>query len=182
VTSDTPWITHPLLQAILDQYQLRPSGPHGILHWGRVLENGRRLAQSTGANRGVVEFFAVFHDACRENDDHDPLHGPRGADLAASLRGGVFDLPDEDLALLCEACAGHTSGRTHADITVQTCWDSDRLDLGRVGITPDPRYLCTATAKERETIAWAHERAWREAAPKLVAREWQMDSGGNFLR
>ena len=28
-----------------------------------------------------------------------------------------------------------------------TCWDADRLDLGRVGIIPDSKYLFNAEAK-----------------------------------
>jgi len=32
--------------------------------------------------------------------------------------------------------------------TVATCWDADRLDLGRVGIKPDARYLFSDEAKE----------------------------------
>jgi hypothetical protein len=35
------------------------------------------------------------------------------------------------------------------DITVQTCWDADRLDLPRVGIQPLPQFLCTEAAKKR---------------------------------
>jgi hypothetical protein len=35
----------------------------------------------------------------------------------------------------------HTNGYKHDDITIQSCWDSDRLDLGRVDITPSPDYL-----------------------------------------
>jgi uncharacterized protein len=27
------------------------------------------------------------------------------------------------------------------DATIQTAWDGDRLDLGRVGIKPNPKYL-----------------------------------------
>jgi uncharacterized protein len=49
-------------------------------------------------------------------------------------------------------------------VTVSTCWDADRLDLGRVGIEPHPDYLCTAEARHPETIAAAHGRAlaWLE--------------------
>jgi uncharacterized protein len=47
------------------------------------------------------------------------------------------------------------------NITVQTCWDADRLDLGRVGTTPDPRYLCTAAAKQSDIIEWALRRSQR---------------------
>ena len=44
-----------------------------------------------------------------------------------------------------------------------TCWDPDRLDLGRVGITPNPRYLCTDAAKNEQNLQKAHTRAmaWR---------------------
>ena len=63
----------------------------------------------------------------------DDGHGQRGAELAAELRGTLFDLPDADFELLYEACARHTDGLTDADITIQTCWDADRLDLGPRG-------------------------------------------------
>ncbi len=47
----------------------------------------------------------------------------------------------------------------HENITVQACFDSDRLDLGRVGHYPDPNRLCTPLAKELETIEWAYHRS-----------------------
>jgi len=46
-----------------------------------------------------------------------------------------------------------------ADITVQTCWDADRLDLGRVETTPKAEYLCTDAGKDPDMIEWAHGRA-----------------------
>jgi uncharacterized protein len=46
-------------------------------------------------------------------------------------------------------------------VTVQTCWDADRLDLGRVGKHPHPRYLCTPAARDREVIEWAYRRSVR---------------------
>jgi len=48
---------------------------------------------------------------------------------------------------------------THADLTIQTCFDSDRLDLGRVGTRPDPALLCTEAAKTRKMIDWAMKRS-----------------------
>jgi uncharacterized protein len=173
-------ITRPLLEAILAQYALDPDGPHGILHWARVLENGRRLARSTHAVGAVVELFAVFHDACRENDDSDRRHGWRGARLAERLRPGHIDLPDAEFELLVEACEGHTRGGTSGDVTVLTCWDADRLDLGRVGIRPDPARLGTAPARDRATIAWAHRRATSRAQPELLRREWRLRGDGTF--
>jgi hypothetical protein len=38
-------------------------------------------------------------------------------------------------------------GGVDTDPTVQTCWDADRLDLGRVGIKPHPDFLSPFAAK-----------------------------------
>src|SRR6476620_2229582 len=144
-----------VLQSVLEEYALPWDVIHGVAHWARVFENGLFLAKKTGANIEVVKLFAVLHDARRLNDGHDPDHGPRAAQLALKMRGRLIDLPDHEFELLCRACEGHTHERTHPDITIQTCWDSDRLDLGRVGITPHPSRLCTEAAKTKEIIQWA---------------------------
>lgn len=36
--------------------------------------------------------------------------------------------------LACYAMKHHSAGGISTDATIQTCWDSDRIDLGRVGI------------------------------------------------
>ena len=82
----------------------------------------------------MVEFFAFFQDSCRVNEYTDHDHGRRGADLAVKPQGRLFDASSD--------------GFTKTDIGVQTCWDADRLDLGRVGIEHHPKYLCTEVAKE----------------------------------
>lgn len=151
--------TQAILKAIFDQYQLYWRGIHGIEHWARVMYNGLVLADQVGADRRVVTLFALFHDACRLNDGHDPHHGARGAELALSLRGKLFDLDDSSMELLHYACVKHTDGLTAGDPTVQVCWDADRLDLERVGITPHARYLCTAQAKQKDVIDQACKRA-----------------------
>jgi uncharacterized protein len=165
----------PFVHRILEDYPLRWDGTHGVGHWARVLENGLRLARDTGAKVEVVQLFAVFHDSRRQSDGHDDGHGQRGADLAAELRGSLFDLPDADFELLYEACAYHADGLTEADLTIKVCWDSDRLDLGRVGIVPAPKLLCTPAAKTWEIIKWADGRAAFEVVPELVKREWGID-------
>ena len=122
---------------------------HGPAHWRRVLRNGLLLATRTGADETVVRLFAVFHDARRLNDMHDPDHGARGARYAAELRAqGLFSVSDEVFALLVEACNGHTDGFHHDDPTVGTCWDADRLDLGRCGMIPDAQFMSTEFARE----------------------------------
>jgi uncharacterized protein len=164
-----------ILQAILEEYVLPWDGDHGIAHWARVLENGRMLARETGADIEVVQLFAILHDSQRVNEYSDPKHGPRAAIYAQELRGSLFDLPDASFRLLHRACAGHTSEKTHPDITIQTCWDADRLDLGRVGITPHPSRLCTDVAKRPETITWADERATLGVIPEIVLTKWGID-------
>jgi len=106
------------------------------------------LATRTGADVVVVSLFALFHDSRRVNECNDPGHGRRGAVYAASLRGSAFDLTDERFDLLHEACAGHTDEAYHKNATIGTCWDADRLDLGRVGIVPDPEFMSTSFGKE----------------------------------
>jgi uncharacterized protein len=145
-------ITEKLLDSLKNQFLLGDEGFRGRSHWLRVLENGRRLAPLTGANLKVVELFDVFHDSQRENEGFDPGHGQRGADFAANMRGQWFEVSDHEMELIYEACALHTDGLTQADVTLQTCWDADRLDLGRVGIVPRIDRLCTLAAKEIITL------------------------------
>jgi uncharacterized protein len=161
-----------VLDAILQEYRLPWHGCHGISHWARVFENGLRLAEQTAANLEVVQLFAVLHDSRRHNEGFDPKHGPRAAAFAEELRGLVFELPDPEFRLLHKACAGHTHEQTHPDITIQTCWDADRLDLGRVGITPHPSRLCTDAAKCSAMIQWADERARKWFVPEIVNTSW----------
>ena len=151
-------ISRNLIDSILDRYALPRNGIHGLPHWARVLENGRKLSQVTGAKTRVVELFAVFHDSLRINDGIDEGHGRRGAELARELRGIEYELADGDFDLLINACDLHTAGHLEGDITIQTCWDADRLDLGRVGITPRAEKLCTHRAKDPGFFKWAIER------------------------
>jgi uncharacterized protein len=168
-------ISKALIDTILSQYALPINGIHGVSHWARVLENGRLLTVKTGANAQIVELFSIFHDARRTNDGLDYKHGRQGAELAKTLRGTLIDLNDEDFELLYVACAGHTKGYQEADVTVQTCWDSDRLDLGRVGIRPNPQRLCTPAARNPDLIAWAEERGRAFVRPDLIRTEWGVE-------
>ncbi len=164
-----------ILHAILEDYQLPWDGLHGVAHWARVLENGLRLADETGADRDVVQLFAILHDSRRTTESTDPDHGPRAAEFAKELQGVLFQLRGPQIGLLCSACDGHTHQITHTDITIQTCWDADRLDLGRVGIKPDPRYLGTTAAQKRATLNWADERASFGVIPEFVKSDWGFD-------
>jgi uncharacterized protein len=148
-----------LIEMIQEQFTLNWYGIHGILHWQRVKENGLRLAELTQANKRVVELFAYLHDSRRQNEGYDRQHGKRAAKYAMSLSGSIINLPTRDLDRLAYACRYHSDGMTEADITIQTCWDADRLDLGRVGIKPEPQYLCTDAARDPKIIEWAYRRS-----------------------
>ena len=147
-----------LITTIRAQFALDWYGIHGIRHWERVRENGLRLAPTTGANPKVVELFAYLHDSRRLDDWEDPGHGARAAVYLQTLRGSCFEISDDELELLVYACRHHSDGLMEGDVTVLTCWDADRLDLGRVGIRPDPKHLCTPAARKPEMLTWAYRR------------------------
>ncbi len=149
-------ITKDLIRDIKNQFHINWSGIHGISHWTRVYDIGMRLAAQTGANKTVVQLFSVFHDSCRYNEGEDPQHGPRGGELARQYRNNhLQSLSEDEFDLLHTACRLHTSAPTHENITIQTCFDSDRLDLGRIGTIPDPKHLCTDQAKSSNMVSWA---------------------------
>ncbi|MFN3149869.1 hypothetical protein [Bremerella sp.] len=161
-----------IVRHIVREYKLPLTGIHGIVHWARVFDNGQRVAEASGADPDVVALFALFHDSRRRNDGYDPDHGRRGAELAKEVRGELFELSDSQFALLIEACCGHTDCRHHDNITIGACWDSDRLDLGRVGTRAHPHYLNTDEAKREETIAWADGRAVFNVVPDWIEDRW----------
>jgi uncharacterized protein len=159
-----------IMAAILKGYVLPVRGLHGVVHWARVMENGLRIAETNGADREVVTLFALFHDSRRVNEYVDDGHGLRGGELARSLRGKLIHLDDDRFELLFEACRLHTDGLTVGDPTLLACWDADRLDLGRVGTTPSPRYL--GTTESRELLRWSHARAIADHEPAAVLAAW----------
>ena len=152
-------LSQELLDHLLEQFPLGNSLIHGKEHWMRVLYNGRMLAKETSANLNVVELFAVIHDCQRDNDDYDLEHGRKAAEYVNEIRDKWLNINKKETELLIEACKYHSDGLIEADITIQTCWDSDRLDLGRVGIKPSPERLCTEVAKRSVVIEEAYKRS-----------------------
>ena len=126
------------------------SAYHGEQHWKAVAWAGLGLArQVEGCDAELVLLFALLHDTQRHNEARDPEHGLRAAQFTALLCAeGVLDLDEERLTLLVDACTRHDKGYVSAHPTIGVCWDADRLNLSRVGITPVARLLSTAPAKE----------------------------------
>jgi uncharacterized protein len=148
-----------LLELVSGTFALPLEGIHGEAHWHRVRDNGLRLAEQTGADSGIVELFAYLHDSRRLSNGWDRDHGRRAAELVRSLNGTLLALSEEGLESLAYACTYHSDGLIEACVTVQTCWDADRLDLGRIGVRPDPCHLCTPAAREPALIEWAWSRS-----------------------
>ena len=71
------------------------------------------------------------------------------------IAGTWIKLNEHQLNQLMNACRYHSVGRLDRDITIQTCWDADRLDLGRVGVTPKSLYLGSSLAKDHNFIEMA---------------------------
>jgi len=150
-----------LLQIVRRQFRLDWRGIHGGPHWARVRWNGLTMARMNGAREDVVELFAFLHDCQRWHDGRDREHGARAADFVWGLDAGLLSLDRPGLEMLTYAVRYHSDGLLDADVTVQTCWDSDRLDLGRVGITPRPDRLCTEQARDPSLLERAYARSVR---------------------
>jgi uncharacterized protein len=129
---------------VISQFGLHPTlSAHAPDHWERVELYGILLCSETGADLVVVRLFALFHDCRRLDEGSDPEHGLRAAHHARLLCGAALDLEPGQLDGLLAACHDHDKGALSLDPTVGTCWDADRLDLDRVGMVTDPRYMST---------------------------------------
>lgn len=143
-----PICTEELVEAVLARKNHIEFSVHDLDHWQRVEHNGLFLARSVEADPVIVSLFALFHDSQRLNDFEDPHHGARGAELANDFFSeGLLPISHEQIDLLAYACTHHTNLIHHSDLTVQCCWDADRLDITRIGVNPDPFLLNTIKAK-----------------------------------
>ena len=131
-----------LLALIRDEFALDwNEGIHGVNHWSRVLYHGKKIGKIRKADLLVVELFAFLHDSCRVHDGEDKEHGEQAAKFAYYQQGVFFQLKPKQLDKLCFALRHHSDGKVSTDKTIQTCWDADRLDLGRVGIYPSSAFM-----------------------------------------
>lgn len=141
----------PIKEFALNGWEL--SELHGLGHWQRVERNGIWLSTEMRdgvphlreeINIKVVRSFAYLHDKCRRHDGADLEHGIRAAEMLPSIRETILkELTDEAFSLLEKACRLHTTVHRTGNLTIDTCFDADRLDLGRIGITPDPNKMAT---------------------------------------
>ena len=135
------------------------SEAHGDHHWRLVAWTGYHLMRELPTvDPLVVLLFALFHDSQRENEYDDPDHGRRGGALARRmLERAPWTVTKDQLDTLVTACELHTEAERSSEATLGVCWDSDRLNLWRVGIRPTFRYLSTAPAREPGRIEWSRK-------------------------
>jgi uncharacterized protein len=110
--------------------------------------NARLLCADIEADLTVVRLFAYLHDHCRLDDGGDPNHGKRAADNLGRIPVKLLKITPAQMKLLDYAIRHHVDGKVSDDPTIGACWDADRLDLGRVGIDPDEKYMSTQRGKE----------------------------------
>ena len=148
---------------LAEQFSLDHNGAHGYHHWLRVLYNGRLLCSRNSANIKVVELFSLLHDSKRSNKKPDPEHGERAAIFAETMRGTWFTVTDKELQLLQDACILHSEGLRDKDVTIQTCWDADRLDNYHTEVDLNFSLLSDDLAKQELIIFEAGQRALMQA-------------------
>ena len=119
------------LQEFVYSNRIVDSTIHGLSHWRQVEFNGLLLA--------------LFHDCKREDDGYDGEHGERSAAFAKEcFEKGLLEITQEQFDQLYHACFYHTKEHQTDDPTINTCYDADRLDLGRVGMSLNPKKMATA--------------------------------------
>ena len=121
---------------------------HGVEHWDRVAKFGQMLYQED-ADMDVILAFAYLHDSERKNNAVDDEHGKRASAFIDTIRyTELRALSNEQIAKLKRACELHTIEHSTEDVTIDTCFDADRMDLLRVGIMPDPKRMATKRGAE----------------------------------
>ena len=163
-----------LLQRVLRDFRLDPWGHHGIRHWARVRRNGRLIAQHTpGVDLLVLDLFAVLHDWQRHDEHEDPEHGWRGRAKLVSIEHWLPPMSKGQREQLNHAIEYHSDGRAEAkDVTVAACWNADRLDLGRVGISPDPDRMSPLALPDEQAFFLACSSGFAEFGKQKRMKKW----------
>ena len=124
------------------------SSIHGVEHWDRVAEFGKMLYVE-GADMDVIMAFAYLHDSERKGDGYDYNHGLDASKFVDAIRHSKLSfLDDGQISKLKRACELHTDVHRTGDITIDICFDADRMDLFRVGIIPLPERMATKQGSE----------------------------------
>lgn len=165
-----------LVHACITNAPLANSATHGERHWRAVARVGIEIADADPEpDRAVLFLFALLHDARRHRETRDPEHGPRAAVLASKLRSQqLFVLDDARYAQLDEACRLHDTGAVSSDPTIGACYDADRINLTRIGVTLDHSLLSRPVSRDDAFIDRcrpfdAEPGSWAQLARRMFA-------------
>jgi len=140
-------------QAVYGNLKISIDSIHGYNHWKSVEKIGHYIADRNGADKSVVSAFAFLHDIGRERESEEPRHGEKSMELVK--KSFNLELSTDQQEKLLFAISEHDKSDAKSDdITIQTCWDADRLDLPRVYILPDRELLYTEVGKSQETFEY----------------------------
>lgn len=135
---------------LVKQFKAGSYSPHAYPHWQRVYMNAKELCDFYGVSPNIAKYFAIFHDAARENDMRNEHHGYDATLLADTVRSKIH-LNKTEYEILKYTIENHTTAmpdsHENAELITKICWDSDRLDLVRLSIDVSDEYLFTDFAK-----------------------------------
>lgn len=142
-----------VLEIVRKEFRLDLYGIHGIDHWKRVFVNTQKLSSHYKIESDVFELFSILHDSQRLDEYTGIEHGKRAKKFTEKLiNKNIINLYEDDQERLLYACENHTKpNKQHAlfnDLIVQICLDSDKMDIGRIGVQPNEKYFLTDFAKK----------------------------------
>ena len=139
-----------LIVYLRKNFILKEDSIHGYMHWKRVFENGYQIINSNKKiDAEIVFLFSIIHDTKRVNEYKDILHAERAAESLKLLKKlHYINLNKDRYKILDYAIRNHEKGDVSDNVTIGCCWDSDRLDLFRVGIIPAKKYFSTHAGKK----------------------------------
>lgn len=119
-----------------------------ILHAKRIINFGRYLAKQNGANMNVVILFAALHDS-EKKDTNNPEHGAMAAKKIGDFYHYLFyNLSSQEKESVKKACELHSTEIKTGDVTIDTCIDANRLEIGRYGIEYDIEKFATEEGRK----------------------------------
>lgn len=145
---------YPFLQEIYHERRFLSLPNHGVAHSNRVAAIGHYLCTINKEKGFVVEedvviWFAYLHDICRVSDSKDEMHPSKGYAYVNMIRDTwLRHLSDHQFFLLSEAILNHHKIIKYGELTIDTCFDADRLDVARFGVCVSLNRLATDEAKQ----------------------------------
>ncbi|MFA6383329.1 MAG: HD domain-containing protein [Parcubacteria group bacterium] len=136
-------------EIILQNY-IHSSAVHNVKHVLKTVRNSSIIAKSVCPEKiDDVKMGALLHDIGRVDDfDRESTHAQKGAAIAYEILAKYFRNAPLDFKKILFAVKYHSRGKISRDPVIGAIWDGDRLDLERVGMKVNPKYLSTKKAKE----------------------------------